>query len=73
MGNVNFWDSGIGKTARALVYVFVSTGLLGLLTHLQESPDTLGTILTGVAIAGINGLLVLVKQLRDPHTPNLPR
>lgn len=68
-----FFDSAIGKSIRALLFVFVSTGLAALVTAIQSNPNIIGGVMySGFAIGIINFVLVFVKGAIDPQVPTFP-
>ena len=68
-----FFDSAFGKSVRALVFVFVSTGLAALITAIQSNPNIVGGVMySGFAIGLINFVLVFVKGAINPQVPTFP-
>ncbi len=70
--HVDFFSTAIGKTLRAIAYVWVSTGLVALGAYTANPSISLRALLIGALISGSNGTLVLLKGVLDPSTPTLP-
>lgn len=63
---VGFWDTTIGKTARAALYLAVSAAIAGILADIQNNPN-----LFGVYTPFINLALVALKNLASPNVKNI--
>ena len=63
---VKFWDTAVGKTARAAIYLAISAVVATVLADLQNNPT-----LFGVYTPIINLVLVAVKGLVDPSVKNV--
>lgn len=62
---VNFWDTTIGKTLRAALYLAASAVISYVITQTSGNPQLFGTV-TPI----VNVVLVGVKNLLDKNTPN---
>ncbi len=63
---VGFWDTTVGKTVRASLYLGVSAVLAAVLADIQNNPE-----LFGIYTPFINLLLVAVKNLASPTVKNI--
>lgn len=63
---VGFWDTAVGKTLRAAIYLAVSAGIAAIIAGIQNNP-----LLFGIATPIINALLVMLKNLLDPNVKNI--
>lgn len=62
----DFFDTTVGKTVKAAVYVAVSAIVSYLVTATTSTPDLFGPLTVVV-----NAVLVAIKGLIDPQTPNI--
>lgn len=63
---VGFWDTTVGKTARAAIYLAISAAIAGILTDIQNNPE-----LFGIYTPFINLALVAIKNLASPTVKNI--
>lgn len=63
---IGFWDTTVGKTTRAALYLAVSAAVAGILADIQNDPQ-----MFGVYTPMINLLLVFVKNLASPNVKNI--
>lgn len=63
---VGFWDTTVGKTVRAAIYLAISAAIAAVLSDIQNNPA-----LFGIYTPFINLLLVAVKNLANPNVKNI--
>lgn len=63
---VGFWDTTVGKTVRAALYLAVSAAVAAVLADIQNNPA-----LFGVYTPFINLVLVFIKNLASPTVKNI--
>ena len=62
---VGFWDTTVGKTVRAALYLAISAAIAGVIADIQNNPE-----LFGIYTPFINLLLVAIKNLANPNVKN---
>lgn len=63
---VGFWDTTVGRTVRAAIYLAVSAALAGIIADINNDPQLFGQ-LTPI----INVALVAVKNALSPNVKNI--
>lgn len=63
---VKFWDTAVGKTLRAAIYLGVSAAVAGVIAAIENDPT-----LFGVVTPIVNLVLVLGKNYFDPNVKNI--
>lgn len=64
---IKFWNTNVGKTIKALVYVLLSSAISYFITATQNNPLLFGTV-----TVLINGILVnIYTTFFDRKTPNI--
>jgi urease accessory protein UreF len=65
---VTFWESGVGKSFRAFLYVAVSSLIASAIAALTHKDAATAAVLTPL----VNTVLVLLKGVLTPTTQTLP-
>ena len=63
---VKFWNTAVGKTLRASIYLALSAGISGIIAARADNADLFG-IFTPI----VNIVLVLLKGVVDPNVRNI--
>lgn len=65
--STNFWDTTVGKTAKAALYLAISALIGYAISEVANRPE-----LFGILTPAVNVILVAAKNYFDTGTPNLP-
>lgn len=63
---VKFWDTTVGKSLKAAIYLAVSALVSALIAAIADNP-----VLFGIFTPIVNVILVVVKNFFDPHVRNI--
>jgi hypothetical protein len=61
-----FWDTTVGKTLRAAIYLAISAAVAGVIADIENNPQLFGQLTPLINIA-----LVAVKNFLSPSVKNI--